>query len=130
MTLISDLLDAMPDPAAVNEHWRRICREMVTASAASEYERGQVDGYLLAVADIKAAQHGAVRNAQLERRRWHACCRRCRLNRHRDGCRDCEDRTRETFAAPMSGDYPGGPVAWLPGWVPGSGEPPALEAAS
>lgn len=103
--LISDLLDAIPDPAAVDQHWRRICRERVTAAAAAEYERGQVDGYLLAVADIKAGQRGAVRDAQLERRRWHVCCRRCRLNGHRDGCRDCEDRTRETFGQPHPDDH-------------------------
>ena len=68
---VSDLLDAMPDPETVNKHWRRICREMVTATAAAEYERGRADGYMLAVADFKAFQHGAVRDAQLERRRWH-----------------------------------------------------------
>jgi hypothetical protein len=77
MTSVSDLLDAMPDPAAVDEHWRRVCREMVTETAASEYERGLADGYVLAVADFKAFQQGAVRDAQAERRRWHVCCRRC-----------------------------------------------------
>ena len=107
MTLISDLLEAMPDPAAVDEHWRRICREMVTATAAAEYEHGQADGYLLAVADFKAWQHGIVRDAQLERRRWHLCCRRCRLTGHRDACRDCQDRARNTFSQPGPGDYPG-----------------------
>lgn len=130
MTLISDLLEAMPDPAAVDEHWRRICREMVTAAAEAAHERGLHEGYLLAVADFKAFQHGAVRDAQLERRRWHLCCRRCRMKGHRGGCRDCQDRTRETFAGPYPGDYPGGPVAWMPGWVPGSGEPPVTGAAS
>ena len=88
MTPLSDLLDAMPDPAAVDEHWRRICREMTREAAASGYERGQVDGYLLAVADFKAFQHGAVRDAELERRRWGP-------------------GGRERFADPRPGDYPG-----------------------
>jgi hypothetical protein len=97
VTASTELLDAMPDPEAVNQHWRQICREMTEEAAASAYERGLREGYLLAVADFKAFQQGVVRDAELERRRWHLCCRRCRLEGHQDGCRDCEDRTRETF---------------------------------
>lgn len=104
MTDAAALLEAMPDPAAVDEHWRRICRQMVAAAAAREYERGMREGWLLAVADLKAWQQGVVRDAQLERRRWHLCCRRCRLEGHRNGCRDCEDRDRDTFAQPGAGD--------------------------
>jgi hypothetical protein len=107
LAAVSELLAAMPDPEAVSEHWRRTCRELVTLTAAREYERGQADGYLLAVADFKAWQHGAVKDAALERRQWHLCCRRCRLAGHRDTCRDCEDRARGTFSQPAAGDYPG-----------------------
>ncbi len=105
--MVSRLLAAMPDAQAVNEYWRRICREMVTQTAVAEYERGQVNGYLLAIADVKAFQHGLVRDAELERRRWHLCCRRCRQAGHRDVCRDCEARTRAAFGQPRPDDYPG-----------------------
>jgi hypothetical protein len=39
--------------------------------------------------------------------RWHLCCKRCRRSRHRPGCRDCEDRTRETFGDPHPDDFAG-----------------------
>jgi hypothetical protein len=104
VTLISELLDAMPDPQAVDEYWRRICREMTAQAAADGYERGQADGYLRAVADFKSFQQDAVRDALLERRRRHLCCRRCRLDGHRDGCPDCQDRTRETFGQAFPGE--------------------------
>jgi hypothetical protein len=103
----SELLAAMPDPAEVDEHWRRICRELAGRADAAGYERGLGDGYVLAVADFKAFQHSLVRDAQLERRRWHVCCRRCRTSRHRDGCRDCQDRDRDAFGQAMPGDFPG-----------------------
>ncbi|HYB48683.1 MAG TPA: hypothetical protein VED20_15235 [Streptosporangiaceae bacterium] len=123
---INDLLDAMADPAAVDEHWRQICKEMVGQTAASEYERGLHEGYLLAVADLKAFQHGAVRDAQLEQRRWHLCCRRCQLEGHRDGCQDCEERTRETFGQAFSGEVAPAEITAraLASWEP-YGLPPA-----
>jgi len=104
VTGVAALLAVTPDPDAVDEHWRRICREMVTAAARAAYERGAQDGYVAAVADVKSAQHGLVRDLELELRRWHLCCRRCRLEGHRNGCRDCEDRTRAAFGQPMAGD--------------------------
>lgn len=61
---------------------------MVHETAAAEYERGRVDGYLHAVADVKAAQHGIVRDAELETRRWGP-------------------GGREAFGNPRPGDYPG-----------------------
>ena len=46
--------------------------------------------------------------------RWHLCCPACRRGGHRGGCRDCQDRTRETFGDPMRGDFPGlGSVAQI-----------------
>lgn len=100
------MLDVMPDLEAVDQYWRQICREMVAATAAAEHEQGLHEGYLLAVADFKAYLHGIVRDAELERRQWHLCCRRCRLEGHRDSCRDCEDRTRESFGQPVPGESP------------------------
>jgi hypothetical protein len=59
-------------------------REMAEAA----YERGQVDGYLRAVADVKALQHGMVLDAELEARRWGP-------------------GGRAHFADARPGDYPG-----------------------
>jgi hypothetical protein len=94
----------MPDPAAVDEHWRRICQQMTMDTAAAEHERGRAEGYALCVSDLKAWQQGVVRDARLEARRWHLCCPACRAAGHQDGCERCEDRTRATFAGPMNGD--------------------------
>ena len=99
----------------------------------AEAERARAEGYVEAIADIKAAQHGIVdvlRRSVPAASQWRVCCLPCRRAGCRAGCRDCQDRTRETFADPLPGDYLGGPVAWLPGWVPGSGAAPALKAAS
>jgi hypothetical protein len=104
LTPISELLDAMPDVEAVDEHWRRICQEMVAETAASEYERGRADGYLAAVADFKRAQHQAVDDLDSYLNRWHICCRPCRLGGHREGCPGCEARTRDTFGEAYPGD--------------------------
>jgi hypothetical protein len=94
-----------------------------------EAGRAQYAAEVLAdVAAEKRLQHdvvAALRAAAPPAGRWHLCCRPCRRGGHRPGCRDCQDRTRETFADPMPGDYQGGPVAWLPGMVPGSGELPS-----
>jgi hypothetical protein len=62
----------------------QLAREM----AETAYERGQADGYLRAVADFKAFQHGLVRDAELEAARWGP-------------------GGREHFADPRPGDYPG-----------------------
>ena len=88
MTGAAALLAAMPDPAAVDEFWRRICREMVEDARAAAYERGLAEGYVLALADLKAWQHDTVRDAELDRRRWGP-------------------GGRERFADPRPGDYPG-----------------------
>jgi len=103
----AELLAAMPTAAAVDEYWQRICREMTARAAEDAYERGQVDGYLLAIADVKAFQHGLVKDAELERRRWLLRCHRCRLAGPQAACRDCEARTRTTFGQPHPDDYPG-----------------------
>jgi hypothetical protein len=65
-------------------------------------------GYAAAVGDMKSAQHAVLPELQLEIRRWHVCCRSCRLGGHRDGCTRCEDRTRQTFSNPHSDDYRAG----------------------
>ena len=62
----------------------QVAREMAEAG----YERGREAGYLQAVADVKAIQHGLVLDAELEARRWGP-----------DG--------RAHFADARPGDYPG-----------------------
>ncbi len=62
----------------------QLAREMAVAG----YERGQVDGYLRAVAGIKAVQHGLVLDAELEVLRWGP-------------------GGRAHFADPRPGDFPG-----------------------
>jgi hypothetical protein len=99
---------AVADEIAVStRYWLGFTRDAVTTAAAREYDRGAFDGYAAAIADIKALQHRLVLNAELEHRRWHVCCGRCRLTHHRDSCRDCQDRDRKTFGQPMRGDYSG-----------------------
>lgn len=75
-------------------------------------------GYAAAVADAKAADRGLVgvlaRLGDAEVRRWEL---------------RGEARTREKFALPHPSDYRGGPVAWAPGWAPGSGTAPLRGAA-
>jgi hypothetical protein len=65
----------------------QLAREMAEAA----YERGQADGYLRAVAEVKAVQHGLVLDAELEERRWGP-------------------GGRAHFADPRPGDFPGRPA--------------------
>jgi hypothetical protein len=66
----------------------QFAREVRDTTAAREFDRGYTEGYLRAVADCKAAQHGIVRDAALEEVRWGP-------------------GGREHFADPRPGDYPG-----------------------
>jgi hypothetical protein len=124
MTTISDLLAVLSDPLAEIELRRRLAREAYERAAADVRERSLAEGYLLAVEDIKGAQHDVYRDALLEARRWHVCCVRCRRRGHREGCPDCEDRNRETFGCPVDDESPAELVAraresWAPlGLVP------------
>lgn len=45
--------------------------------------------------------------AGVTRRRYHVCCRTCRRTGHRDGCRRCQDRTRDTVGGRHPEDYRG-----------------------
>jgi hypothetical protein len=125
---VSDALDAAE--ARARSGWASGYR----AGADAARERSHSEGYAAAVADIKRTERelvAAVRGVgELLAARWHLCCPACRLAGHRAGCRDCQARTRETFAGPLPGEYAGGPVAWLPGWAPGSGRPPGAERAA
>jgi hypothetical protein len=62
--------------------------QMAREMAEAGYDRGQVAGYLQAVADVKAVQHGLVADAELEARRWGP-------------------GGRAHFADARPGDYPG-----------------------
>lgn len=79
-----EAIEAAELAEAETAYRHRLAREM----AAAAYERGQADGYLLAIADFKAFQHGLVRDAELEARRWGP-------------------GGRAHFADPRPGDYPG-----------------------
>lgn len=48
----------------------RFAREVRDVTAAQEYERGAAEGYMRAIADLKAFQHAEVRDAELDARRW------------------------------------------------------------
>jgi hypothetical protein len=74
--------------AELTEAEIRYRHQMAREMAEAAYERGRADGYLRAVADVKAAQHGLVLNAELEARRWGP-------------------GGREHFADARPGDYPG-----------------------
>jgi len=66
----------------------KLARETRETTAAREFDRGYTEGYLRAVADVKAVQQGIVRDAALEELRWGP-------------------GGREHFADPRPGDYPG-----------------------
>jgi hypothetical protein len=88
------------------------------AAATATYPRAFAEGYAACDAELavlwravaEPVAHGGPSYAVVERERWHLCCLPCRRAGHRAGCRDCQDRTRETFAEPMPGDYRGGPI--------------------
>jgi hypothetical protein len=66
----------------------QLAYEMAEHAAATSYERGAADGYAHAIAEVKAAQHGLVQDAELEIRRWGP-------------------GGREAFGNPRPGDFPG-----------------------
>lgn len=72
------------------------------------YREGWQEGWA-ACLDYLADQIGGrimpAHPTELELRRWHVCCRACRIVGHRAGCTRCEDRTRATFANPHPDDY-------------------------
>lgn len=62
--LIADEIEAS------DRYWLRFARDACAVTAAREYERGLADGYVRAIADVKAVQRGLVLDAELEARRW------------------------------------------------------------
>lgn len=66
----------------------RYRNQLAREAGAREYERGVLDGYVRAAADLKALQHGLVLDAELEARRWGP-------------------GGRAHFADPRPGDFPG-----------------------
>jgi len=53
----------------------RYRNQLARETAQAAYQRGHADGYLRAIADVKAAQHGMVLDAQLETLRYGAAGR-------------------------------------------------------
>ena len=76
------------EAAELAEAETRYRNQLVSEIAAAEYERGQADGYVRAIADVKGVQHGIVRDAELDALRWGP-------------------GGREHFGDPRPGDYPG-----------------------
>jgi hypothetical protein len=62
--------------------------QLARETGAREYARGVADGYVAAIADVKAVQHGLVLDAQLETLRYGP-------------------GGRAHFGDPRPGDYPG-----------------------
>jgi hypothetical protein len=95
--------------------------EQLAEARAAGYAEGVDAGrrevhasYSEAAARLVAEVHGRTSgptHVELERRRWGA-------------------GGRAHFADPRPGDYLGGPVAWAPGWAPGSGHAPETAAAA
>jgi hypothetical protein len=83
-----DAIEAAELAEAETRYRNQLAREIAEHTARAEYERGQVDGYLRAVADFKAFQHAEVADAELEARRWGP-------------------GGRAHFADPRPGDFPG-----------------------
>jgi hypothetical protein len=80
----AEAIETAEQAEAETAYRNQLGREM----AAAAYERGLSDGYVRAIEDVKAAQHGIVRNAGLE------------IERYGPG-------GREHFGDPRPGDYPG-----------------------
>ena len=83
-----DAIDAAELVEAETAYRNQLARQMTEHAAAAEYERGLAEGYLRAIADLKAFQHAEVRDAELEARRWGP-------------------GGRAHFADPRPGDFPG-----------------------
>ncbi len=64
-TLLTALVDALPDTAAEIKYRQQLCRE----AAAVERERAWSLGYVQATEDIKGTEHGIVRAIRLAGRR-------------------------------------------------------------
>jgi hypothetical protein len=80
----AEAIEAAEQAEAETAYRLQFAREMADAA----YQRGCTAGYLQAVADLKAAQQGIVRDAGLE------------IERYGPG-------GREHFGDPRPGDYPG-----------------------
>jgi hypothetical protein len=103
-----DIVAHIPDLAVEAEYRRQLCREV----GSDAYARGYRDGYERRARVLEVEWPQVVKPAldapdhtEAERRRWHVCCRRCRLDGHRRECLRCEDRTRETYGDPHPDDY-------------------------
>ncbi len=80
----AEAIEAAELVEAETRYRNQLAREM----SARGYERGLAEGYVRAIADVKAVQHGIVLDAGLEVRRWGP-------------------GGREHFADPRPGDFPG-----------------------
>jgi len=84
----AEAIEAAELAEAETAYRNQLVRETSGRAAQAAYERGVADGYLQAIADVKAAQHSVVRDAELETARWGP-------------------GGRAHFADPRPGDYTG-----------------------
>jgi len=80
----AEVIEAAELAEAEIRYRNQLAREMYAAGRRDAEARG----YVRAIADVKAAQHGLVRDAEIEARRWGP-------------------GGREHFADPRPGDFPG-----------------------
>lgn len=107
--LLSDLLAALPDPSAELALRRQLAREAFQYAQADGWREGYEHGARLLEAEwpsVIAPLLNDLGHDELERRRFHVCCRDCRLAGHRDGCERCQNRSRETYGHPHPDDFP------------------------
>jgi len=62
----AEAIEAAEPAGAESRYHHQVAREMY----ARGHERGLIEGYLLALSDVKAVQHGIVRDAELEALRY------------------------------------------------------------
>jgi hypothetical protein len=101
-------LAALIDPAAEVAYRRQLGAEAWRDGWRRGYRHGYERGTRLLEAGWPAVVAPVLWNrpdhADLVVRRWHVCCRPCRLRGHQPGCAQCEDRDRDTFGGPHPGD--------------------------
>lgn len=85
----------------------RLQRQLAAEAYAAGYDDGRRDGIDDTIGWYKRLLANTVADAQVEQRRRHVCCGRCRHTGHRHGCTRCEDRGRATFGNPHPDDYRG-----------------------
>lgn len=96
-------------------HERDAWMRRLAGAERDGYRRGYDDGFRDGGEELFARRRAlppvvvpdSVTRAEIERRRYHVCCGRCRRVGHRPGCTRCAARDRDTFGHPHPDDYEG-----------------------